>query len=112
MPQKFLALVAGLTLAAGIGAAQKPDANRATADNTFIAKAAQGNLAEVAMGRLDFDRVYMQDMSKDHRTDVAEFRREANRGADPDVQAFASKTLPTLEDHWKTAEEIQKEVKK
>ena len=60
----------------------------------------------------EFDRAYMQDMVKDHRTDVAEFKREANSGDDPDVKAFAAKTLPTLEDHLKMAEEIQKELKK
>ena len=60
----------------------------------------------------EFDRTYMQDMAKDHRMDVAEFRRESNRGTDPDVKAFASKTLPTLEDHLKMAEQIQKQVNK
>ena len=44
----------------------------------------------------EFDRAYMQDMVKDHRTDVAEFKKEAASGKDPEVKAFASKTLPTL----------------
>jgi len=52
MPHKFLAVGAGLILAAGIGVAQKTEANRATGDNNFITKAAQGNMAEVEMGRL------------------------------------------------------------
>ena len=43
-----------------------------------------------------FDRAYMQAMLADHRQDVAEFRKEANSGKDPDVKAFAAKTLPTL----------------
>src|ERR1044071_9022738 len=46
-----------------------------------------------------FDRAYMHDMVMDHRTDVNEFKREADRGADADLKAWASKTLPTLEHH-------------
>lgn len=58
-----------------------------------------------------FDRAYMSDMVKDHKTDVAEFKKEASSGDDPDVKAFASKTLPTLEDHLKMAEEINSQLK-
>jgi putative membrane protein len=57
-----------------------------------------------------FDRAYMRSMLADHRKDVAEFRTEANSGKDPDVKAFAAKTLPTLEDHLKTAEQTSKTV--
>ncbi len=53
----------------------------------------------------EFDRAYMQDMVKDHRGDVAEFKKEAASGKDPEVKAFASKTLPTLEEHLKLAEQ-------
>src|SRR4051812_7632270 len=52
-----------------------------------------------------FDRAYMQAMLKDHRTDVNEFRMESQPGSDPDVKAFASKTLPTLESHLKLAQD-------
>lgn len=58
-----------------------------------------------------FDRAYMSDMVKDHKADVTEFKKEASNGDDPDVKAFASKTLPTLEDHLKTAEEISSQLK-
>lgn len=58
-----------------------------------------------------FDRAYMSDMVKDHKEDVAEFKKEAFSGDDPDVKAFASKTLPTLEDHLKAAEEINSQFK-
>jgi putative membrane protein len=59
-----------------------------------------------------FDRAYMQDMVRDHRTDVSEFKKEANSGQDTDVKNFASKTVPTLEEHLKQAEQISTEVKK
>ena len=51
-----------------------------------------------------FDRAYMQAMLKDHREDVAAFRTESKMGKDEDVKSFASKTLPTLEDHLKMAQ--------
>ena len=57
-----------------------------------------------------FDKAYMRDMVSDHRKDVAEFRRESQSGKDPDVKAWAGKTLPTLEEHFKLAESTEKEV--
>ena len=59
-----------------------------------------------------FDRAYMDDMVKDHKEDVAEFQRAANSESDPDVKAFAAKTLPTLQDHLRMAQEIQGQIKK
>ena len=57
-----------------------------------------------------FDKAYMRDMVTDHRKDVAEFHREANSGRDPDVKAWAGKTVGTLEEHLKLAESADKEV--
>jgi putative membrane protein len=53
-----------------------------------------------------FDRAYMADMVKDHQKDIAAFQREATRGQDPDVRAWAAKTLPTLQEHYRMAREI------
>ena len=57
-----------------------------------------------------FDRAYMQEMVKDHRKDVSEFRTESKSGKDPDVKAWAAKTLPTLEEHLKLAQDANKAV--
>ena len=57
-----------------------------------------------------FDRAYMSDMVKDHKKDVAEFKKEASAGKDADVKAFAGKTLPTLEDHLKMAQDVHGKV--
>ena len=57
-----------------------------------------------------FDRAYMSEMVKDHRKDVNEFRNEAKSGKDPDVKAWAAKTLPTLEEHLKLAQDANKAV--
>jgi putative membrane protein len=54
-----------------------------------------------------FDRAYMQAMLTDHQKDVSEFRTESKSGTDPDVKAWAAKTLPTLEDHLKEARETR-----
>jgi putative membrane protein len=52
-----------------------------------------------------YDKAYMRDMVKDHEHDVAAFKKEADSGKDPDIKAFAAKTLPTLEDHLKLAKQ-------
>ncbi len=46
-----------------------------------------------------FDNAYKKEMLKDHKKDVASFQREADKGMDADVKAFAAKTLPTLKEH-------------
>jgi len=57
-----------------------------------------------------FDKAYMQAMLQDHRKDVSDFRHESTAGSDPDVKSFASKTLPTLEEHLKMAQDANKAV--
>lgn len=52
-----------------------------------------------AMSGADFDRAYAKMMLKDHEKDVSNFEKQSNRGSDADVKAFASKTLPTLQEH-------------
>jgi putative membrane protein len=58
-----------------------------------------------------FDREYVTHMLKDHRKDVAAFRKQAQKGSDPDVKAWAAKTLPTLEEHLRMAEELDRSFK-
>jgi len=54
-----------------------------------------------------FDKAYMADMVRDHEKDVKEFEHESKDGKDPDLKAFAAKTLPTLQDHLKMARDTQ-----
>jgi len=158
------------TLAIGQDSQSKMHSARSVGDHQFLTKAAEGGMAEVALGRLaeksgsntcvkqfgermvtdhskandqakslaaqknitlpssmntkdestyrslssktgsDFDKAYMSDMIEDHRADIAEFRQEANSGTDPDIKAWASKTLPTLEEHLKLAESCGKQL--
>jgi putative membrane protein len=57
-----------------------------------------------------FDRAYMREMVSDHVKDVSAFKRESTSAHDPDLKAWAAKTLPTLEEHLKMARETQKKV--
>jgi putative membrane protein len=43
---------------------------------------------------------------------VSEFKRQAQTGTDPELKAFAAKTLPVLEEHKKMAESTNAKVKK
>src|SRR6202012_3933429 len=46
-----------------------------------------------------FDKKYVSMMAKDHKEDVAEFKKESTKANDADVKSWASTTLPTLQDH-------------
>jgi putative membrane protein len=58
-----------------------------------------------------FDRAYMSDMVKDHKKDVAEFKVETTSARDPQLKEWATKTLPTLQEHLKLAEQIAPQPK-
>jgi putative membrane protein len=58
----------------------------------------------------DFDRAYMKEMVKDHDKDVKAFRKEADSGKDPDLKSWASKTLPTLQEHQQQAKQVNASV--
>lgn len=59
----------------------------------------------------DFDKAYASEMVKDHKKDVADFKRVAKAAKDPDLKSWAGQTLPTLEDHLKQAQDMQAQVK-
>jgi putative membrane protein len=58
-----------------------------------------------------FDKEYMSHMVEDHQKDVAAFQKQASQAKDPELKAFASKTLPTLEEHLQLAKSIDAKVK-
>lgn len=59
----------------------------------------------------EFDRAYMTDMVKDHVEDVSEFERYSNTAENPDLKAWASKTLPTLREHLQSARSTAEKVR-
>ena len=58
----------------------------------------------------EFDKKYMQTMVKDHVKDVEKFKKAAKNVKDTEVNAWASKTLPTLERHLQKAKELAEKV--
>lgn len=59
----------------------------------------------------DFDKDYMKMMVDDHQKDVDKFKKQADDGKDPDVKAFASKTLPVLQMHLDSAKNVRDVLK-
>jgi len=59
----------------------------------------------------EFDRAYMQDMVQDHQQTAAEFQREADKGSDADLKAFAGKVLPTIQEHLQMARSTNAQLK-
>ena len=63
-----------------------------------------------ALSGAEFDREYMRQMVKDHSDAVEMFQREASRGNDAEVKAWAAKTLPALQEHLRMAREVSAKV--
>jgi putative membrane protein len=57
-----------------------------------------------------FDQAYMSEMMRDHQQAVALFSRQAQQGQDPEVRAWAAKTLPTLQEHQRMAYDIHSRI--
>ncbi|HEX8775853.1 MAG TPA: DUF4142 domain-containing protein [Pyrinomonadaceae bacterium] len=55
----------------------------------------------------NFDRMYVKEAGiKDHQNMEKLFRNETIKGKDADVRAFASRTLPAVQDHLRMAREM------
>jgi putative membrane protein len=72
-------------------------------------KAAADKLA--AQSGAAFDKAYMAQMVKDHEAAVSDFDKASKNAGDPDLKNWASKTLPTLQDHLKMAKDISSKLK-
>jgi putative membrane protein len=97
------------------------DHNRANQELTALASAKQIPLPaaldvkdQAAADRLgglsgpDFDRDYIRQQVAAHMDAVAEFEAEAERGQDPDLKAFAGKTLRTMRRHLQMARQMMR----
>ena len=60
---------------------------------------------------IDFDKEYIKEMVDDHEKDIDKFKKHAEKGVDPDLKAFASKTLPILLMHQDSAKKIHDAIK-
>ncbi len=53
-----------------------------------------------------FDAAFKKKMVADHEKVIALFKKESSGGSDPDLKAFATKTLPTLQHHLEMAKAL------
>jgi putative membrane protein len=60
----------------------------------------------------EFNKAYADLMVKDHKDVIDDFKKEAEKGNDTQVSAWAKNTLPTLEHHLMMAEDVQKKLEK
>jgi putative membrane protein len=82
----------------------------ATKDVTLPTTSSVGQMAtkaklEVLTGDT-FDKSYVKNQVAAHQSTIALFRKEIATGQDPDAQAFAKATLPTLRSHLKAINAI------
>ena len=59
----------------------------------------------------DFDKAYVTAMVSDHEKDVSDFQKEADNGSDPQLKAWAGKTLKVLQMHLQHAQKVDKDLK-
>ena len=59
----------------------------------------------------DFDKDYVKAMVDDHESVVSAFEKQADNSTDPEVKAFAAKTLPVLKKHLDAIKAIQSKMK-
>jgi putative membrane protein len=76
--------------------------------DSMMAKHDSAKLAKLKGAK--FDKAYMDMMVMDHKKDVAEFEHAAKGAKDADIKSWASTTLPTLQEHWKMAQDIDAKV--
>ena len=58
----------------------------------------------------NFDQAWIGMMVNDHQKDIGLYQRQAQQGADPDLKAYAKKTLPVLQKHLKMVQAAQKKM--
>ena len=57
----------------------------------------------------NFDHAFLEDQSAQHERLINAFKHEAEHGSNPDIKAYASKTLPALEQHLHNAQDMLKQ---
>ena len=61
---------------------------------------------------VDFDKAYADLMVSDHKEDIDDFKKEAEKGNDSAVTAWAKNKIPVLEHHLMMSEDTQKKLEK
>lgn len=63
-----------------------------------------------ALSGADFNRAFASSMVKGHEQAIRKFENAANNLQDADLKKYAKKTLPTLREHLRKAQELQSQV--
>jgi putative membrane protein len=58
-----------------------------------------------------FDKLYVKYMAKDHRDDIKDFKSEAKKGKDPDLEQWASNHISALQQHLDMAQNLENQGK-
>ena len=86
-------------------------ANKGLSLPTQLKEDHQEDLAEISkLSGAKLDAKYAKEMVEDHEKDVKEFREAASEVKDPELRAWAAKTLPVLESHLEEARQIKAKV--
>jgi putative membrane protein len=74
-----------------------------------MGKKEQESLDKIAkLSGPDFDKAYLEMEIKDHSKDLSAFQKEAKEAKDPDVKAWAAKSVEAIEEHLKMARDLNK----
>ena len=77
-----------------------------------LSEEAQKHVDELAKkAGKDFDKDFISMMVDDHKNDISEFEKAADKVTDTDMKSFASGKLPTLRMHLDTAKAIHDAMK-
>jgi putative membrane protein len=63
------------------------------------------------MSGAQFDRAYLDSQIAGHKEAISAFQSEARSGRDPELKAFATATLPNLQEHLRMATDASKTTK-
>ena len=59
------------------------------------------------LSEAEFDKAYIKHMVGDHKKVIKEFQKAADKSDDADLKNWAAKTLPTLQEHLRLAENVE-----
>src|SRR6185369_10243655 len=72
-------------------------------------KAVENRLSKLSGDQ--FDKAYIDEMVKDHQKNVTVFQKVSTQTTDPELKAWIDKKLPTLQEHLRMAQDIQRTMK-
>jgi len=82
-----------------------------TATAEVEAKAKEAKERIMKLTGKSFDQAFVKQMVDDHTSTIKAFENESKNGTDTDLKSWVDKTLPTLRDHLKMAQDLRKKLK-